>query len=398
VSSNAFVSSSSGPGRPPVANGCQLAAIGCWTLLAALSCMVFVSAAAAQLGGNSNSRHDRLELTVGEQKVLDADNVRSFSEGTKGVIDIRLTKDNDRFVVVGLKPGNTTLLFIMMDGTQLTYEVSVTDPNAGPTVSRDAVLLRDNIRLDLYFVELSNSYSHALGIGWPTSITGNGGLSLSFDLQGGSLTGATAVISGSILPRLDFAQTDGWAKVLRRAAVITANGTQASFSGGGEFNVALAGSFGGSVRSITYGSQIGMRPRYDKETGRIELELNADVSDLAPDSGIGAPGRNVSTLQTVVNLELGQSVMLAGLTAASESVGRTGLPGLNEIPILGVLFGRHTEITSQSQNVIFIVPSVMDVVSMQQRALIDEALQSYDDYSGSLSVRKGLLVERPRTK
>jgi pilus assembly protein CpaC len=122
------------------------------------------------------------------------------------------------------------------------------------------------------------------------------------------------------------------------------------------------------------------------------------VSDLTSDNGTGIPGRTLSTLQTVVNLELGQSVMLAGLTSASDTIGRTGLPGLNEIPILGVLFGRHTKQSAETQNVIFIVPTVMDVVSMQQRAMIEEALQAYDDYSGTLDVHHGLAPERARIK
>jgi type II secretory pathway component GspD/PulD (secretin) len=281
-----------------------------------------------------------------------------------------------------------------MDGSQVHYDVTISDPNAGPAPSKDAIQMRDNIRLDFYFVQLSNSYSHSVGIGWPTSITGTAGLNMSLDLVSGTLSGASAVISSSVLPRLDFAQADGWAKILRKAAVVTANGTQANFSGGGELNVAISGGFGGTLKQIQYGSQIGVKPRYDKESGRIELELTADVSDLTTDSGTGIPGRSVSTLQTIVNLELGQSIMLAGLTSASETIGRSGLPGLNEIPILGGLFGRHTEETSEFQNVIFIVPTVMDIVSMQQRALIDEALQSYDDYSGTIDDRGGLVPAR----
>lgn len=340
----------------------------------------------------------KLELNVGEQRVLDADGVRSFSEGNKGFIDIRLTRDNERFVVVGVRAGATTLLFIMMDGSQVTYDVTVGDPNAVAAPKSDAVLKRDNIRLDFYFVQLSNTYTHSLGLGWPTSLEAKTGLSVNFNLQYGALSGASAVVSSSVLPRIDFAQANGWAKVMRRAAVITANGTQANFNGGGEVNVRIAGGFGGSIKAISYGSQINVRPRYDKDTGRIELELTADVSDLTSDNGTGAPGRITSTLQTIVNLELGQSVMLAGLTSESESNSRSGIPGLSQIPILGGLFGTHTTAASETQNVIFIVPTVVDVVSMQQRAMIEEALQTYDDYSGSLDYRRGLVPPQTRAQ
>jgi pilus assembly protein CpaC len=359
--------------------------------LALIGCSLAASTAAAQM-------HERLEMNVGEQRVLDADGVRNFSEGVKGIIDIRLTKDNERFVVVGLKPGNTTLLFIMLDGSQVTYDVSVSDPNAQPLTSKDTIKPRDNIRLDFYFVQLSNSYSHSLGIAWPTQIKGNAAVNMGFDLQSGALQGASLALSGTFLPRLDFLQGTGWAKILRKAAVITANGSQAQFAGGGEFNVTIAGGFGGTLKSISFGSSIGVRPRYDKESGRVELELTADVSDLTSDNGTGVPGRITSQLQTVVNLELGQSVILAGLTTSNEASGKSGIPGLAQIPILGALFGTHSNQATESQNVIFIVPTVMDIVSMQQRAMINEALEEYDDYSGSLDHNRGLMPERARMR
>jgi hypothetical protein len=62
------------------------------------------------------------------------------------------------------------------------------------------------------------------------------------------------------------------------------------------------------------------------------------------------------------------------------------------------LFGTHTTASSETQNVIFIVPTVLDVVSMQQRAMIEEALQTYDDYSGSLDYRRGLVPPQTRAQ
>jgi pilus assembly protein CpaC len=349
-------------------------------------------------GPNAGGFHQKLALDVGEQKVIDADDVRSFSEGVKGIIDIRLTKDNSRFVIIGLRAGATTVLFIMMDGSQVHYDVTVTDPNAGPQVSKDAVQSRDNIRLDLYFVELSSSYTHSIGLSWPTSIKADTTVKLPLNLDTGMFGGATATITSVVSPRLDLAQANGWAKLVRKAALITANGAQATFSGGGELNVVIPGGFGGSLKQITYGSQLGVKPRYDKESGRIELELTADISDLTSDTGTGAPGRTITTVQTVVNLELGQSVVLAGLSSASSAISRSGLPGLSQIPILGALFGTHAQATQDSQSVVFIVPTVIDVVSMQQRAFIEEALRSYDDYSGNLEYRHGLMPDRGKTR
>ena len=146
----------------------------------------------------------------------------------------------------------------------------------------------------------------------------------------------------------------------------------------------MQGSLTTGIHRIEFGSTIGVQPRYDSESGRLELEIHADVSDLADDRGTGTPGRLTSTLDTLVNLELGQSLMLAGLTAKSQSRSHAGLPVLSQIPILGALFGTHSEIAQETEDVVFIVPSVIDAVSLDARGRIREALDAYDDYTGDL--------------
>jgi pilus assembly protein CpaC len=166
--------------------------------------------------------------------------------------------------------------------------------------------------------------------------------------------------------------------------VITTNGTEATFSGGGEVNVPIQGGFGGSVKAIEFGSKIKVRPRYDRDTGRIELSLHADISDLASDHGTGVPGRITSTLDAVVNLELGQSLVIAGLTSRTEASSQTGLPGLSQIPILGVLFGNHASRSEETENLIFIVPTVVDAAPADSRERIRDALRVFRDYDGDV--------------
>lgn len=323
----------------------------------------------------------QLSLNVGEQTVLNAEGVKSFSEGLKGIIDVRLTKDNSQFVVLGQQAGETTLLFIMMDGSKINHEITVVDPNAKPEEKKGLVEVRDNIRLDFYFVQLSTNYNHAIGIDWPQPFPNEGGAEFSFNLQAGTLTGASAVISQA-LPRLDLAQADGWAKLSRKASVITANGTKANFNGGGEINVPVTGGLAGSLKQISFGSNIGVLPLYDRKSGRIELQIDADISDLASDQGTGVPGRIVSNITTVVNLELGQALMLAGLTGSSAQSSQSGLAGLSQIPILGIFFGTNTRTETETETVVFIVPTVMDTVSTDHRRHIAEALGAYEDFGG----------------
>jgi pilus assembly protein CpaC len=321
-----------------------------------------------------------LNLSVGEQTSISASNVRSYSEGISGIVDVRLPKDGSQFVIVALRAGETTLLLIMMDGRQVQYRIRVT---AKRSEGAQAVQAIDNIRLDFYFVQLNQSYGHQLGVGWPGTIGGSFNFAASIDLMAGQLQNATAVIANQVLPRLDIAQNSGWARLLRQAAVITANGNEANFASGGEVNIPIQGALTAEVRRIQYGNVIQVLPRYDADTGRIELKLHAEVSDLTQASSeFNIPGRTTSTLETIVNLELGQSLVLAGLSSKTETRNTAGLPGLSQIPILGALFGSHGQRNENVENLIFIVPTVVDAVSLRARNRVTEALRVYDDYSG----------------
>lgn len=333
----------------------------------------------------SAPRTETIELEVGEQRVLSSENVQSYSEGAKGIVDVRLTKDASQFVIVGLRDGTSTLLFLMADGTERHYKITVTDPDAPSKTRRTSgtVEARDNIRLDFYFVQISRKSNYQIGLGWPTSFAPVG--SAAINLQSGSLESASVVISNQALPRLDMGQSSGWAKVMRQAAVVTANGEKASFAGGGEVNVAVKSAMTTGIQKIPYGSQIEIEPRYDSQSGRIELRVHADVSELEDDQGTGVPGRTTANLDTVVNLEIGQSLILGGLNAKSERNSKSGLPLLSQIPILGVLFGTHTHAEADTENIVLIVPSVVDAISMQDRERLNDALRRYAEFSGDMS-------------
>src|SRR5690606_13721703 len=140
-----------------------------------------------------------------------------------------------------------------------------------------------------------------------------------------------------------------------------------------------------------------VEPRYDSDTGRIELRIHADVAELESDRGTGVPGRMTAALDTIVNLELGQALILGGLTAKSERTTKSGLPGLSQIPLLGILFGSHSRTEDESENVVLIVPSVVDAVSMQDRERLKSALRRYTEYSGGLDEVDFVPAANPRS-
>jgi pilus assembly protein CpaC len=335
-----------------------------------------------------------LVLRVGEQRSLPADGVRSYSEGVPGIADIRVTRDQSRFVIVGKAEGSTSLLLIRTDGGQAQYTIRVVPADADKGFGQ-----RENIRLDLYFVMIQDRYSHQIGLNWP----GNIGSTLTpseatLAISGGSqqvTQSAFQILPQTFLPSFDLAQAKGWAKMYRQATLVTANGTEAVFTSGGEFNVQVQNNLTVNVQAIEFGTKISVLPKYDSRTGRIELEIVADVSDLDAERGVrGIPGRITSHVETLVNLELGQSVSLAGIRARTDRRRKNGIPGLALVPFIGALFGSNGRETEDNDSYMFVVPSVVEPVSLSQRNRVEEALRAYEGFRGGVDTHE--LKDQPR--
>jgi pilus assembly protein CpaC len=409
-----------------------------WLLAGCLACVGEPSTASAQDSTRVLAEDVKeLNVSVGENKTLPAGDVRNYSEGTRGIAEVKLTPDGSQFVIVGQKPGSTTLLLIMKDGLQVTYVINVFQ-RAMATVERELRQLLDgttgirirrvgirffieggvsteaelarierianlypeqveslvvlggaaadrnlNIRVDFFFVQFDRSRGDQFGISWPASI-GPGLATLQYDLVANSVTAAQASIVDQVLPGLDIAAIHGWAKVLKHSTVVTSNGSEAKFESGGEQNYFVSNNLTASLTQIEFGTRVHALPRFDPQTNELEVRLVAEVMDLTPPvaAGTDLPGRNVSKLEALVKLKLGQSIVLSGIHSRAQRKSTKGLPLLSEIPILGALFGSTGSNEEEVEGAMFVVPSVVDAVSQGARKAIDDAVQQYETYSG----------------
>jgi Flp pilus assembly secretin CpaC len=356
---------------------------------------VLVLMAMVELNAAAEAEEGRaIVLRVGEQRSLSARGIKSYSEGVPGFADIRVTRDQSRFVIVGKQEGTTSLLLIEDDGGQFQHTIRVIAADAHKGFGS-----RENIRLDLYFVSIQDRYGHQIGLNWP----GNIGSTLTPSEAAIAITGGSGqatqsafqILPQTFLPSFDLAQAKGWAKMYRQATLVTANGTEAVFTSGGEFNVQVQNNLTVNVQAIEFGTKVTVLPKYDSKTGRIELEIVADVSDLDAEKGIhGIPGRVTSHVETLVNLELGQSVSLAGIRARTERRKKKGIPGLALIPFIGALFGTHSRETEDNESYMLVVPSVVEPISLSQRDRVEEALRVYESFHGGVDAHE--LLDQPR--
>jgi pilus assembly protein CpaC len=198
-------------------------------------------------------------------------------------------------------------------------------------------------------------------------------------------TSATASVASQPLPRLDIASRHGWAKVLKQATVITNNDAEANFANGGEQNYPVNTGLTIGVERIPFGIDLTVLPHYDPDQRDLAMRLVADVSDLTASlTGTPLPGRSTSKLTTNVTLKLGQSLVLSGIRSRSMTHAVAGLPVLSDIPVLGVLFGSHSQSNLETEGAIFVVPSVIQSVPPSAAELVDLALRKFEDYDGDL--------------
>ena len=411
----------------------------CWAALACAS-LALLSPAPGHAEGRSSAlqtENRELNLAVGENQTIPASDVKSYSEGNEGIVEVRLTPESKDFVVVGKRPGASTLLLLKRNGDQILYTLQVFSRpmelvqaelgkllsgytglrvrRIGPRifieggVSTQAevdrlkqiaalypgqveslVVLggaaadrRNNIRLDVYFVQFDKSRSYGVGVTYPTGVKAN--FSGVFDFLASKWTSAQATVSNQALPGLDFAAANGWAKVLRHSTVITSNGSEAVFNSGGEQNFRVTGGLAATIQSVAFGTKVTVLPRFDPVTRELEVKVQAQVADLtASSSGTDIPGRELTDLNTQVSLKLGQSLILSGFQGKSQRHTIAGLPFLSEIPLLGLLFGRHGDTKEQTEGVLFLVPSVIEAMPRDRERLISDLLGEYEDFSGSI--------------
>jgi general secretion pathway protein D len=95
--------------------------------------------------------------------------------------------------------------------------------------------------------------------------------------------------------------------------------------------------------------------------GLVTLEVQAEVSDPGPVANPGdAPPINTRSVQTIVSVQSGQTMVMGGLIGETRSNTSKGLPLLSRIPIIGGLFGDQQLTNNRTELVMFITPRVVE--------------------------------------
>lgn len=129
------------------------------------------------------------------------------------------------------------------------------------------------------------------------------------------------------------------------------------------------------VNSIEYrdtGVILRVTPRVNAG-GLVLLDVAQEVSDVARRSvaGIASPIISTRRVATSIAVQDGQVVTLGGLFRDATSFGKDGVPILSRIPILGSLFGRHSNAKNRTELLVLIKPHVLRTAD-DARAVTEE--------------------------
>ncbi len=119
--------------------------------------------------------------------------------------------------------------------------------------------------------------------------------------------------------------------------------------------------------------------------GVVTMEINQSVIDVVPttSSTLNSPTFQQRRLTSTVSVDSGHSILLGGLIEDQDSRDSAGIPLLNEIPVIGALFGNRNNNATRTELILFLTPYVLgndadatdatDKVMRQFRALLDRS-------------------------
>jgi general secretion pathway protein D len=117
------------------------------------------------------------------------------------------------------------------------------------------------------------------------------------------------------------------------------------------------------VNTINYqntGIILRVVPRINSN-GTIMLDIEQEISEVAPSNAAGSLTPTISQrkVKSTLSVTNGQTVLLAGLISETQSVTRSGIPLLDQIPKIGDVFAQNQKGIQRTELIIFIRPQII---------------------------------------
>jgi pilus assembly protein CpaC len=161
-------------------------------------------------------------------------------------------------------------------------------------------------------------------------------------------------------------QSRGLFQSLAEPNLVAESGKEASFLAGGEFPIPVAqgsgANIGVSVMFKEYGVRLGFTPVINGD--RIHLKVRPEVSTLDFANAVQLAGFRIPALtsrrtETEIELRDRQTFAIAGLLNNNMTSTMQKIPGIGDIPVLGLLFRSKAAQKNRTELVVMITPEIL---------------------------------------
>ena len=256
---------------------------------------------------------------------------------------------------------------------------------------------REQVMLKVRIVEMERTIVRQLGINLSAGAT-SGEFDVrvatdhEFSLAGRFLRGAQTAFDwvngdpgngvNNVSSLLQAMERVGLVRTLAEPNLVAITGESANFLAGGEFPVPVGRDRDGNIiiEYKSFGVGLGFTPVVLSE-GRISMRISTEVSELTTQGalsfnegqvtddngevvgvleGLTIPALSVNRAETTVELPSGGSLVLAGLIQEETRQNLDGVPGVQNLPVLGALFRSRDFENEETELVVLVTPYLVD--------------------------------------
>jgi pilus assembly protein CpaC len=306
--------------------------------------------------------------------------VTRVSIANTNVADVVVVSDRE-VVINSVASGETDAIIWLANGSRTHYRISVHAPAD-----------RKQISIAVHFAEVRRDLLREIGVSalYRSDRTRAGtGIFRSdavFDDEGkinlpptvGFGTFLSDFGTNNLLAFLDAQEQRGNARFLAEPNLMAGNKDTATFLAGGELPIPVVqgsgGGTAGNAITLQY-REFGIRLIFVGEIisdSLIKLSVIPEVSSLDFANAITLQGFRVPAFRTrrvssTLDVRKNQSLIISGMFTGEDEQVRTGIPFLQNIPILGMLFSSTRWQRNESELLVVVTPEVVDPMNPRPR-------------------------------
>ena len=293
-----------------------------------------------------------------------------ISAGTTGVE--AMVSEGTRII-----PDETTNSIVIL-GTPEDYAVILTALQQIDIVPRQVMIeaivaevtLTDNLRFGLQWL-IQNDVKLQVEP-FNNDINLDGSLAFKSLIDGATLTYTALDLAGKTKLLVQALADDNKAKILSSPHILVSDNREARIQVGDQIPISTSTTstpLGGTVptntttSTIQYkdtGTILKVKPQVN-DSGLVTLEISQEVSKANIVNVLGTQQYQITKRDISTNLvaQDGQTIVLGGLIDETTSRGRSGIPFLSKLPVLGYLFGSTIDDTTRTELIILLTPHVI---------------------------------------